>query len=377
MKFFCLTHSSRGMDFQQASLNYLTRRYSSPDRLNNLPPFDSLPSENCSTYTGNISIWEIPDDFLQRPKLIAFIEKKYKIQHAAVHMEKLILCGTAFIEIYNMQDVIDNRESAACKRVISHPWFSGGHTVIINKNDELVVTCSGSDSVLFFDLSGNLLRYYRMPEELYGKNYDLNLSDDVRQHYISNDLQLTHINCASECVDGYLVSALIQGLVGFFDSTGTYKEIVRGFVGCHGARPFPGDDGFYFSDSAMGALIEMDFQGRIIKRFSVNSKWLHDALYVKKDHFIFIPSDLNTMEFWNIASGEKIWEVKCDMLGGTTQFLSNISDCTLKFKAKQDLEELLIQKYQKLILERKKEKTDILIPFRKILKNFFPDKKRI
>lgn len=363
------------MDFQQASLNYLTRRYSSPDRLKNLPPFDSLPNEYCSTYTGNISIWELPDDFLQRPKLIAFMKKPYKIQHAALYKEKLVICGTAFIEIYNINDVIKKPESAICQKVISHPWFSGGHTVIINSKDELVVTCSGSDSILFFDFSGNLLRYHRMPEEHYGKNYDLKLSDDIRLHYISNDLQLTHINCASEYSNGYLVSALIQGLVGFFNRTGKYTEIIRGFVGCHGVRPLPDEEGFYFSDSTTGTLIEMDFQGRIIRRFSLNSKWLHDALYIKKDHYIFVPSDLNTMEFWNIASEEKIWDVKCDMLGGTTQFLSNISDCSLKLGEKQDLENLLIQKHQKMMSVQKEDKSNIPIPFRKILRKFSLTKK--
>jgi len=378
MKYFCLTHSTRKMAFHEASLNYLTRRYASPDRLKNLPPLESLPNEYCSEYIGNVSVWKTSDDFMQRPVLIAFMEKNYKIQHAAIHKDKLILCGTAFIEIYNIQDVIDNQGSATCERIISHPWFSGGHTVVVNKAGELVVTCSGSDAILFFDLSGNLVRYYRMPEQLYGHNYDLKLTDDTRLHYIRNDFQLTHINCASEYRDGYLVSALIQGLIGFFDRNGQYTEISRGFVGCHGVRPqYPETDSFYFSDSTRGTLVEMNFKGVIKRRFSLESKWLHDALCIGENHYMFVPSDLNTMEFWNIQSEEKIWEVKCDIFGATSQFLSNISDCPFKLGEKQDLEILLAQKYQKKVSVEKEEKSKVPKPFKKILEKISLLKKRI
>jgi len=178
-----------------------------------------------------------------------------------------------------------------------------------------------------------------MPEEIYGRNYDLKLTDDTRMHYIRNDFQLTHINCASEFHDGYLVSALIQGLIGFFDVNGKYNEITRGFVGCHGVRPVHDEEFFYFSDSTTGTLIEMDLQGNIKRRFYIESKWLHDALYIKKNYYLLVPSDKNTMELWNIESEEKIWEVKCDILGATTQFISNISEDNLNTSDNRNIEE--------------------------------------
>lgn len=241
--YLCLTHSSRPVDFAQCALNYLTKRYALPDRLKNPPPLESLSDEYVPTYLGNVTVWKYNSGFYEKPQLVTFLEKDYKAQHAVIFDGKLIICGAAFLEIYSTNDnYIPMR--------MSHPWFSGGHTVFPNDSGELIVSCSASDALLIFEITtGVVKQILRMPEELYGRNYNLLSDDDLRKHYIPNDLQLTHINCGYPTEKGFLVSSLIHGTIGLFDFDGKYREICTGFVGCHGVRTRPELDGFYFSDS--------------------------------------------------------------------------------------------------------------------------------
>lgn len=311
--YLCLSHTSREVDFSLCSLNYLTRRYSSPSRLKALPSLESLDDGFCAEYTGDITVWEFKGSVMDPPVLRAYIKKNYKAQNAVILGATLIVCGTTFLEL------IDLKRNAI--RQISHPWFAGGHTVYPAPDERLVVSCSGSDALLVLNSNtGELIKALRMPEEIYGHNYDLKPEDDLRKHYVNNDLQTTHINSAYPCEKGYLVSALIPGAIGLFGWNGAYTEIVSGFIGCHGARTRPGLDGFYFSDSCTGLLFEMDWNGNVLRRFSVESKWLHDCEWVEDDLYLFSLSDVNALQLWDIAKGTKVWEIGMSAYGKSTQF---------------------------------------------------------
>ncbi len=313
--YVCLSHTSREVDFDKCSLNYLTRRYASKDRLECLPPLESLSHEYLPSYVGNITIWEL-DIFANEPlTLRGFLRKNYKAQNAFIRGSILVICGTNFLELTNLQ--------TGATHQISHPWFSGGHTVYPASYGQFIVSCSGSDAILVFNEEmGELTKVLRMPEEIYGHNYDLKLEDDLRQHYIHNDIQLTHMNSACECEKGYLVSALIPGAIGLFSWDDTYREITSGFIGCHGARTRPGLNGFYFTDSCTGLLIEMDWNGRILRRFSVESKWLHDCEWVEGDLYLFSLSDMNLIQLWDVYKGIKLWEFEMSAYGQCTQFFA-------------------------------------------------------
>jgi hypothetical protein len=309
---FCLTHSSRPMDFSRCSLNYLTQRYRSPVRLANPPPLESLGTEYSPTYIGNVTVWSLDPDPTRTPELVSFVRKDYKAQHALVQGDRLIICGTAFLEVCDLQG------NPGCR--FSDGWFAGAHTVFPTASGKLAVACSASDALLVFDLETRDVTALRIPEGFYGHNYQLSCQADVRAHYIHNDLQRTHINCGVPFEDGFLVSMLIPGAVGRLSSSGDYEEITSGFVGCHGARTRPGQEGFYFTDSCSGTLIEMSRHGRIQRRFSVESRWLHDCEWLADDLYLFSIADTNRLELWDVNQGHRHWSVDMSQFGNSTQF---------------------------------------------------------
>ncbi len=310
----CVTHSSRPMDFSQCSLNFLTARFASADRLSNPPPIDSLPGSASPSYVGNVTIWNFKDDLCEPPTVTHFLEKAWKAQHAIISGDELLICGTDFLEICDLQGRTLSRKS--------DPWFAGGHTVFPCGENKVAATCSASDAVLVFDLATDEVTALRIPAPHYGHNYDLPRTADLRAHYIPNDLQRTHINCAVPFDDGFLISMLIPGAIGHLKHDGRYREIASGFVGCHGVRTRPGLDGFFFSDSCTGTMVEMDPNGRVRRRFSVDSKWLHDCEWLADDLYLFSLSDANRIELWDVGSKTLVWDLDMDAHGKSVQFLS-------------------------------------------------------
>ncbi len=315
-RLLCLTHSQRGMDYERATLNFLSARYARPDRLRNLPPLETLPHETVQGYIGNVTLWDWNGQPGDAPRLRAFISKPYKAQHACIARGKLLICGTAFLEIYPAAGPYDRPEAT-----LTHPWFAGGHTVAVDPQGRIAVSCSAPDAVLFFDWDGSYLGAWCLPHELYGPGYILSGDEDLRAHYIGNDLQIAHLNAAFPHGDGLICSSLIPGAIGSFSAQGEYRELLRGFVGAHGARAHS-DGGFYFCDSCNGLLIECDAEARIRRRFKLDSVWLHDAECVGPDLFICAPSDRNTFELWDVRTQQRHWTLRCEEYGATTQFIS-------------------------------------------------------
>ena len=309
---FTLTHSTREMDFRQCDLNYLTNRYSGNGRLHNLPPLKELKDEYSTDYLGSFSIWDL-SDLKKTPQLIFWKNKNFKVQQAKIQNNKLTLAGTAFLEIYN--NFTDNNP----KKIVEHNMLAGSHLFEILPDGRYVVSCSASDAILFFSSSGEFLDYMRVPEDLYGRNYEFPTSLSLRRHYINNDLQLTHLNSVCPYKNGFLVSTLIQGDIGFFDENKNYKQIISGFVGAHGVKSFP-DGTIYFCDSCNGAIIKINNEGKIIKRYKTESKWLQDAVWIFDEIFLVAASDQNEMQLWDFSREKCLWRVACKKFGETTQF---------------------------------------------------------
>lgn len=314
---FALTHSARPMDFPRAELNYLTKRYASPDRLKNLPPLATLPPESGPNYTGNISLWCWDSECDLRPRLVEFIRKDYKAQHAVVVGDELVVCGTTRLEVFPL---VGSKERPL--RTISHPWFAGGHTVFVDGEGNYVVSCSAPDAVLVFNRTGDLLRVLRVPADLYGTNYELQPANDLREHYISNDLQLAHLNCSYPTNRGVLCTLLIPGAIGLFAPDGSYREIKRGYVGCHAAKWNPRTDTLYFADSCNGNIVELNWDGRIIRRHHLNSVWLQDVTAFDSFSYLVGASDRNTFELWHKTENRAIWTIDGRRFGAATQFCS-------------------------------------------------------
>lgn len=311
-----LTHSSRKTDLNLCSKEHFIQRYSDPERLIKLSPFEDLPPEkHFHSYTGWVSFFRILKTNKNPFSLNYFgsIKTNNKIQHAVLLDDQNLLVGyESGLEHWRFHCPIGllKRITTKCFRVkkqYDHPHLSGLHTVFLLPEHRAIISASAADAVLIINLrTGKVEKELRMPAEIYGHNYDLNEDMDLRKHYIHNDCQTTHINCAYP-MNNYrkiVVSTLIQGAIGIFDlKTNQYEELSRGFIGCHGSRI--SDDGqIYFADSASGSLIFLNQNGNIANKFSVNSRWLHDVQQIKEDIYAFAIADANELHIYNIRTGD-------------------------------------------------------------------------
>lgn len=343
-----LTHSGRDTDLSLCSVNYLTSRYKDPDRLKHIPPLDSLePTSKFDSYEGVLSIYQVGfDDGEFCVELAAVIKDDRKMQHVVQKSANELLVGfESLLEVWEFSKPIAEMGKGVaathrCKARYEHGLFAGVHTVMIGPDGTAQVSCSAPDAVIEFDMdTGSLVAFKRMPEEIYGRNYSVDEASDMRAHYIHNDLQTTHVNAAWPEPDGsVLVSALIQGAIGVFSPEDNgYREIARGFVGCHGVRR-SSEGVIYFADSAVGCLVFIDDEGNILRRYCVDSGWLHDVQQIQEDIYALGLSDRNELLICDISKDAVLYRKRYPTIkdsrfnslrnalpwwrGNSTQFLS-------------------------------------------------------
>lgn len=316
-KLLCVTHTDRPVDLERCNLEFLRGRYASPKRLPPAEPFQSLtPAAQHTPYFGEVTVWEFKNGNFETPELLAqFRPKTYKPQSVIWHRERLWVLGVSVLEVYDV-----NLRRVA---VVNDPWLSGAHTIVPDGKGHLLMTCSTSDSVLILDDHDySIVHAWRMPESLYGFNYPLKRTDSVVDHYVINDYQLTHINSARPWRQGILVSTLIQGAIGWFDPSGSYQELTRGFVGMHGARIDERTGRIYFSNSCRGVLTFLTHDFKVDYEVDMRSNWLHDAEQLGGDYFAVSVADRDKVDIYNVAEGKTLISLDCKKFGASTQFIS-------------------------------------------------------
>lgn len=311
----CVTHSQRAVDLARCSRDFLAHRYRNPDRLPPRTPFRELPpAAAASPFKGDVTVWSLRD--VRRPRLAAHLAfRDHKPQHAIWHGGRLWVLGCECLEVF---DPADGQLQQAGR--VEDPWLSGGHTIWPDGRGSLLASCSASDAVLVVDMSSLIVSgAWRLPEALYGSNYPLVRSMSVVDHYIDNDKQLTHVNAAVPWQDGWLVSLLIQGAIGHRAPDGSYRELVRGYIGCHGVRAE--GDRVVFCDSCAGALLQWRPGGEVMELANLATRWLHDAQPVGGGVWAFAVADRNTVELRDLAGQEVVAVIDAAPFGESTQFL--------------------------------------------------------
>ena len=312
----CVTYSDRPLEPERCDVEFLRARYGKPDRLPPSAPFTSLlPLSHYSGTGGGIAIYDVGHNGRSPPDLVcAFRLTTAKPQHCLWQDGLVWVLGVDRVEIYD--------PDLQCVGLVTDPWLSGAHTMASDGNGCLLVSCSASDSVLWLDIATRrFVNAVRLPAHLYGHNFHLSRTDSVVDHYITNDLQTTHVNCAWPWRQGVLTSSLIPGALGWFDTSGDYRELLRGMIGCHGARVRADRDELYFCDSCSGTLVFLDERCRIVRRLDTDSDWLHDSLQLAGDLFATNRSDKSDVILWDVASGSRHTTIDMSM-HGQPQFLS-------------------------------------------------------
>ncbi len=309
----CVTHSQRAVDLARCSRDFLIERYRRPDRLPPATPFDELrPSIDHSPFKGDVTVWSLQR--LDRPQLLAHLRPDaYKPQHAIWHEGRLWVLGVETLQVLDA--------SLRVTATVDDPWLAGGHTLWPDGRGGLLATCSASDAVLTLDAASlRVSEAWRLPEAIYGRNYDLTRDMSVVEHFIDNDRQLAHLNAAVPWRGGMLVSTLIQGAIGYRGPDGSYVELTRGHVGCHGVRA---DDAgrIHFCDSCAGTLLRLGPDGRSRVLIDLGTPWLHDAHEIAPGLFAFAVADRNTVEFVDLATGNVLGVIDGSPYGQSTQFL--------------------------------------------------------
>jgi hypothetical protein len=313
-----LTHSSRTTNLERCSPQFLVRRFDSPCRLKKLPPVDDLRRAPV-LYSGAVSFLRVGGtDANPTFTPAGAIRHHDKIQHATFlprlgdgqGEDRLLVAFEHRLEIWRLQTGGDGTFSGYTRNLrLEHPHLAGVHTVdpwiATDGQERALVSCAAADALLIANLTtGRIERTLRLPSELYGQGYPLALSHDLRHHYIPDRYQTTHVNCAT-LVPGStqrraVYSTLTQGAIGLCDlERGTWCEITRGFVGCHGARANAAGT-LYFTDSTTGTLVFLNLAGQITYRYAVPSRWLHDALPITDRLWAFALADRNELRIYDL-----------------------------------------------------------------------------
>ncbi len=170
----------------------------------------------------------------------------------------------------------------------------------------LLVTASGVDALLEFDLQGQLIWSWWATEQGYDQAYGggKRVLDKTLDHRLKNypgRLQTTHLNSA--IVDPYdadyvLTILFYQGKVARINRTTLEHEIViSGLNGAHHIRPH--SEGYMLSNSRRGEVLFFDKNFTLTKRIPGTSrffpvKWVQDALETSWGTYLI--ADCNTFK---------------------------------------------------------------------------------
>ena len=332
-----LTHTTRVWDFDRCTQDYLRERYACPGRLDALPPFAELkPARNFRSYSGRLTFFEvmIGQNYIDC-RITRCLDSYHKIQHAHTVNGKLVVCYEDYLLVLpSVNAALDPVASEHEIVRIDDPWFAGLHTVFPWGPDCCLVSASAPDAVLLVDLvTRKVVERWRLPPEIYGRNYELTPEMSVHAHYIDNDIQLGHLNCAfPDDRGGFWLSTLGQGDVGHVRPDGAYERLLSGFVGCHGIRYSDELNCLYFVDSCSGRLMSIDDSRATLVLGSVNSCWLHDAQHLAGSLFLLCLGDRNEISILDTSSNIEIARFSMKTRGENVQFLKSNRSTVLPLK---------------------------------------------
>jgi hypothetical protein len=310
-----LTHSSRRTNLARCSVQFLEKRFGDPRRLGAAPAFASLPPA-AALYSGGISFFRVERRAgAWQVRWLGARRSRERIQHAAFADARHLLVGFEHhLETWRLAQPADAAERLRPRDFqlaarTDHPHLAGLHTVAPLPGGGAVLACSAPDAILVVDAGGAVSRSLPLPASHFPRAWPLTTGMDLRRHYVPDLFQAAHLNAAAPDRSGRwtAVSTLIQGAIGVYDlARERYEEVTRGFVGCHGAR-FDDAGRIYFADSTAGALVTLDANGRIARRFALGSRWLHDVQQLAGSVYAFADAERNELTVYDVERGTLLY----------------------------------------------------------------------
>src|SRR5262249_29782912 len=147
-----ISHSSRTWNADQCDRDYLEQRYARPERLTDLPPFESL-RPNAAPYHGLLSVFRVElTGHAVRGRVLQHYVSPEKVVHAAIVGERVVVCFDAGIATFARADApwVDVVPESAER--LTDPWFGGLHTVMPASRTTCLLSSSGADAALWLDL---------------------------------------------------------------------------------------------------------------------------------------------------------------------------------------------------------------------------------
>lgn len=313
MKVLCVTHSDRTFLEARCEINFLQNRFPE-NRFENCFSTDAITGiREAVPYNGALTLWKI-DETDYSLKFLKCYMPDYKVQFASFDKKNLVIYGSDRIEILNTE--------FACLKTISGPHLVGGHTIHFDAEGYAWVNSAPGNKIMKVNIdTEEVVEMIRMPS-IYGNGINID-NKDLRDYFIPTDLQPTHVNCAFPHKDSVYVTLWIQGAVGAYDADRNYNEIISGFRGIHSGKIEPHTGKLYFTDSPAGILWFYDLeQGKLVRRFKIDSQWVHDADHIRNDIYAAGLSDANTVQIISVEKMKIIREYQMHDFGKSVMFVN-------------------------------------------------------
>ena len=193
----------------------------------------------------------------------------------------------ADLEASNIFQIDITSETGKLLKRISHPYMNDLHSLERTKRG-LIVTASGTDTILEVDLDGNLLWDWWAADHGYnmtpsGKTRTSGRGEEHRNIYYHTRYQTTHLNCATmqDPEERYVLCLLFhQGELIRIDRSLPLEEqhgevMMTGLARPHGLEKIPG--GWIFCNSLSKELVMINDNLERISSITYDGGWIQDC----------------------------------------------------------------------------------------------------
>jgi len=191
------------------------------------------------------------------------------------------------------------------------------HSLCID-GSEMLVTSSGTDSIIRCGLTGDVRSQWRATENGFcrtpgGSRRKIKKHVDFRCVTIETEAQTTHINSAVPVIDrgarNTVATLFHQGeLLLIDDVTGRTRVLLRGMNCPHSIRRR--SNGWMVCSSRDGSVVLLDREFGITDIVQEKFDWVQDAVELDSDHLLIADANNHRLVTWSVSELEIVGEIQ-------------------------------------------------------------------